>query len=112
MYLLPSSCTRRLDCVQIGQVSLCFCSFRKKPFSACTTDILCGLHGHTHIDAYNYAGGEENGLLNVTFDWFANSTFFFVLIDRENEQLDVWKISEDDSTPQYNNYQIPFNSTT
>lgn len=78
-------------------------------FSGCTTDILCGLHGHMHIDAYNYAGGEENGLLNVTFDWFADNTMHFVLVDRVNRQLNVWKV---DSTNTVQNYQVPLDKAT
>lgn len=73
-------------------------------FSGCTTDILCSLHGHTHDDAYNYTGG--NGLLSEAFDWFDNSTIHFVLVDRINRQLNVWKVEGDALT--YTNYQVPF----
>ncbi len=74
-------------------------------FSGCTTDILCGLHGHTHIDAYNYVGGTETGLMNVSFDWFDGNTVHFVLIDRVNKKLNVWKVEGDALT--CTNYQIP-----
>lgn len=76
-------------------------------FSNCTTDILCGLHGHIHMDGYNYVGG--SGLVNVTFDWFADNTLHFVLIDRVNRQLNVWKV---DSTNTVQNYQVPMDKTT
>jgi hypothetical protein len=72
-------------------------------FSGCTTDILCGLHGHTHDDAYNYTGGD--GLLSEAFDWFDNSTIHFVLVDRINRQLNIWKVEGDALT--YQNYQVP-----
>ncbi len=77
-------------------------------FSGCTTDILCGLHGHTHIDAYNYVGGIESGLLNITFDWFADTTIYFVLVDRENKQLNIWKVSNPNTGPEVQNYIVPF----
>lgn len=72
-------------------------------FSGCTTDILCGLHGHIHMDAYNYVGG--NGLMSATFDWFDGSTIHFALIDRINRQMDIWKVEGDSLT--YQNYQVP-----
>lgn len=76
-------------------------------FSNCGTDLLCAIHGHTHHDAYNYVGA--NGLVSVAFDWFADSTIHLVLIDRENRQLNIWKV---DDTPQYQNYQIPLDKPT
>ena len=72
-------------------------------FSGCTTDILCGLHGHIHMDAYNYVGG--NGLMSATFDWFDGSTIHFALVDRINRQMNIWKIEGDSLT--YQNYQVP-----
>lgn len=77
-------------------------------FSGCTTDILCGLHGHTHDDAYNYTGG--NGLLSETFDWFDNNTIHFVLVDRINRQMNIWKVDGDALT--YQNYQVPMDKPT
>lgn len=71
-------------------------------FSGCGTDILCALHGHMHVDGYNYVGGD--GLLSAAFDWFPYETFFLVLIDRVERKLDVWKLS---NTPQSLRYQIP-----
>ena len=75
-------------------------------FSGCTTDLLCSLHGHTHHDGYLYLNGVL--LVNV-FDWFADTTFFFILVDRKDNQLNVWKVSNPSSGPQVQNYQIPFN---
>lgn len=76
-------------------------------FSSCTTEVLCALHGHTHHDAYNYVG--TNGLLSVSFDWFADNTMHFVLVDRVNRQLNVWKV---DSTNTVQNYQVPLDKAT
>ena len=75
-------------------------------FSGCTTDLLCSLHGHTHHDGYLYLNGT---LLVSTFDWFADTTFFFVLIDREDNQLNVWKVSDPSDGPLVQHYRIPFN---
>ena len=74
-------------------------------FTDCTTDILCGLHGHVHIDGYNYVGGAEDGLMNAAFDWFDENTMHFVLIDRVNRMLNIWKLEGDALT--YQNYQVP-----
>ena len=76
-------------------------------FSGCTTEVLCALHGHTHYDAYNYVG--TDGLLSVSFDWFADNTMHFVLVDRVNRQLNVWKV---DSTNTVQNYQVPLDKAT
>lgn len=73
-------------------------------FSGCASPVLCSLHGHTHEDAYLYL---DDKLLVNTFDWFADNTFFMVLIDRVNRQLNVWKIEAPDGVPTYLNYQIP-----
>ena len=72
-------------------------------FSDCTTEMLCSIHGHTHADAYLYL---DDFLVN-TFDMFTDSTFFMVLIDRENRQLNVWKVCNPDTGATYQNYQIP-----
>jgi hypothetical protein len=72
-------------------------------FSSCTTEILCGLNGHMHLDAYNHIGGY--GLANMTFDWFDGNTVHFVLIDRKNRQINVWKM--EGTALSYTNYQVP-----
>lgn len=77
-------------------------------FSGCTTELLCALHGHTHYDAYNYVGSV--GVLSMAFDWFDDNTFFFALIDRVNNQLNIWKVEGDALT--WQNYQIPMDATT
>lgn len=76
-------------------------------FTNCDGELLCGLHGHMHEDSYYYIGE----LLDVCFDayYISPNAIHFVLVDRENRRLNVWKV---DSTPQYQNYQIPFDKTT
>jgi hypothetical protein len=78
-------------------------------FSACQSDLLCSLHGHTHYDAYLYL---NDSLLVNAFDWFDDNTFFFALIDRANRQLNVWKVEAPDGVPTYQNYQIPLDKPT
>ena len=75
-------------------------------FTQCDGELLCGLHGHEHSDGYFYLGG---ALLEVLFDAYfsAPKAFFFVLIDRENRQINVWKV---DDTPKVQNYQIPMDA--
>lgn len=77
-------------------------------FSGCATEILCGLNGHMHLDAYNHIGG--NGLANMTFDWFDGNTVHFVLVDRVNRQLNIWKLEGDALS--YTNYQVPMDKQT
>lgn len=76
-------------------------------FTACDGELLCGLHGHNHEDGHEYIGE----LLDVWFDalYIAPNAFHFVLVDRANRQLNVWKV---DNTPQFENYQIPFDKPT
>ena len=75
-------------------------------FTQCDGELLCGLHGHEHPDGYFYMGG---AMLEVLFDAYfsAPKAFFFVLIDRENRQVNVWKV---DDTPKVQNYQIPMDA--
>ena len=75
-------------------------------FTGCDGEVLCGLHGHNHEDGHTYIGG----LLDVWFDAYYQSPncFYFVLVDRENRQLNIWKV---DNTPQSQNFQIPFDQT-
>lgn len=78
-------------------------------FSKCTTDILCSLHGHEHKDLYNYVGATSGGLMCATFDWFDDNTIHFVLVDRENRQICVWKV---DGTNTVQHYQVPMDKPT
>lgn len=61
-------------------------------FSSCTSDIICSLHGHSHVDWYNYV----SGFPSITFDAYRydDAPFFFVDIDKDNEKVDVWKVGE------------------
>jgi hypothetical protein len=76
-------------------------------FSGCTTDILCNISGHMHIDGYNYVADADDGLLSVTLDKFVDGCIHFILVDRANRLVNVWKINNPDNTPQCVNYQIP-----
>ena len=66
-------------------------------FTQCETPLLCSLCGHTHHDGIDRAGG-SNGLMVAAFDWFNQDTLHFGIIDRENNTLNVWKLSND-TTP-------------
>ena len=75
-------------------------------FTGCTSNLLCALHGHTHRAGYNYV---SDSLLSVAFDWFANESMYFCLIDRENRKLKVWKfIGSDSDAPEYLTWVAPF----
>lgn len=77
-------------------------------FTSCDGELLCGLHGHNHEDGCEYI---NDVLLSNWFDayYISPRCIHFVLVDRENGQLNIWKV---DDTPQYQNYQIPFNKPT
>lgn len=72
-------------------------------FTKCNSDLLCSLHGHQHEDSYYYT---DDTLLSLCFDayYIAPNAIHFVIVDKENRQLNVWKV---DNTPQYQQYQIP-----
>lgn len=76
-------------------------------FTGCDGELICSLHGHVHEDKSGYYGD----MPYATFTNFYASPrcLYFVLVDRANEQLNIWKV---DSTPQYQNFQIPFNKPT
>lgn len=74
-------------------------------FSSCTSDLLCCLAGHEHIDKYSWG---NNGTIPVyIFDGygFDNHPIYYLNIDKSNKYLDVWKI---DDSPTVYNFQIPF----
>lgn len=78
-------------------------------FTNCTDNCLCAIAGHTHTDAIEYVGNANDGLLGVVFDWFADDTIHFGIIDRRNECIKVWKLSNTNDTPTVENWQKPFN---
>ena len=71
-------------------------------FTACTSDILCTLHGHEHIDYYTVV----DGMPIILFDAYRydNAPMFMLNINRDREIVDIWKY--DESCNVYN-YQIP-----
>ena len=78
-------------------------------FSSCTDNLLCALAGHTHWDGVDYIRGDSSGLLQIAFDYFQNNTIHFGLIDRKNEQIVCYKLSNDSDTPSYVRWVAPFN---
>lgn len=77
-------------------------------FTSCNGELLCALHGHKHDDGHEYVG---DVLLSAWFDayYISPKAIHFVLVDRENRRLNVWKVED---TPQYENYQVPFDKPT
>lgn len=72
-------------------------------FSNTHSNVICSLHGHSHADLYSFAQGTVN---SIVFDGTTQSyaPFYFVLIDRVNDQLVAYKVRK---TPNYNRYVIP-----
>ena len=58
-------------------------------FSACKNELLCTLHGHNHEEFYS----TQDGLTAYGADWFGNSTGTFLLVDRKNNKLKVFKFN-------------------
>ena len=76
-------------------------------FSSCTTDLVCSLHGHMHYDGYMHLG---SSLLEMSFDkYLTDWSIHFVLIDRLNEEIKVWKVSMEgaNNTPLLQSYYLP-----
>lgn len=75
-------------------------------FSACTSDLLCTLHGHQHTDRYKW-NCDEYDLPTMIFDalHYDHQPFYFVNIDRHNQRINVWKV---DDSPIFYNFQVPF----
>lgn len=68
-------------------------------FTGCENDLLVCLHGHSHSDAYNYT---ETVLSQCFANYYANTRpIYFVIVDRANRQLKVWKVT---NTPAYETY--------
>ena len=74
-------------------------------FSGCTTDLLCSLNGHSHLDSFAYS--PDGTVPAVEFDAYRydNRPLFFVNIDRTKQRLNIWKFDE---ANQIYNYQVPF----
>lgn len=75
-------------------------------FTNCTDKLLCALAGHTHYDGVDYVG--DAGVMQVAFDWFADLTIHFGLIDRRNNQIKCWKLHNESSTPGVQTWTKPF----
>lgn len=76
-------------------------------FTSCKTDLLVFLHGHDHSDGYSYG----MGTLSQCFANYYASTrpIYFVIVDRTNKQLKVWKVT---NTPAYETYTRPLVEST
>ena len=72
-------------------------------FTGTHSNVLCSLHGHSHADLYSFAQGTVNA---IVFDGMLKNyrPFYFVLIDRVNNQLVAYKVR---NTPDYTRYTIP-----
>lgn len=57
-------------------------------FSACDSELLMSLHGHTHFEAYKSLTGS---VTEFAFDWFDGNTFYFAYIDRNAKKFKCWK---------------------
>ena len=76
-------------------------------YSGLTGNLLCGIDGHLHFDCSQYTGNDE--FLCESFGSFKldqGGFMYFGLIDRENDQLNIWKIHHENLY--YENYQVPF----
>ena len=74
-------------------------------FTLCTSDLLCCLAGHEHID--KYAWGNDGTIPVYIFDGygFDDHPIYFANIDKQQQKLELWKIDE---TPHCYNFSIPF----
>ena len=77
-------------------------------FTQCETNLLCAIAGHTHTDAVQYVADANDGVLQAVFDWFADDTIHFGIIDKAQRLLKVWKISNTSNTPAIDTWQMPF----
>lgn len=79
-------------------------------FTACQTDLLCGIAGHTHTGGYSHISGE---LLSVAFTAFTNSSdMWFGLFDRDGRKLKAWRVfidsGADPTAAEVDSIEIPF----
>lgn len=74
-------------------------------FSSCTSDLLCWLAGHAHVDAFAYDNGGDVPVIIFDAYRYDNHPFYFINIDRTQEQVNVWKVDEANNIY---NYQVPF----
>lgn len=78
-------------------------------FSNCTGDLICTLHGHWHVDYFNWFG-INNDIPTVLYDalHFDHKPFYFVNINRTAERITSWKITDD---AMIQKIVIPFNES-
>lgn len=72
-------------------------------FSNCENDLLVVLHGHSHADWAHY---DLDVLSNCFLNYYESTRpIYFVLVDKVNERLRLWKVLK---TPKYYVYSVPF----
>lgn len=72
-------------------------------FSGCENDLLVVLHGHSHADWSHY---DLDVLQNCFLNYYESTRpIYFVLVDKANERLRLWKVLK---TPKYYVYSVPF----
>lgn len=58
-------------------------------FTACTSRVLCSLHGHAHEELML----SEDGMTAYVADWYGdNNSCVFGIIDRANNKLKIWEV--------------------
>lgn len=72
-------------------------------FTGCNNDLIVVLHGHSHSDWSHW----DLDVLSICFKNYyeSNRPIYFVLVDKSNERLRLWKIV---NTPAYYVYSVPF----
>lgn len=74
-------------------------------FSSCTSELLCAFAGHQHGDLYQYSSDGTVPVVVLDGMGFDNHPFYLINVDRDAEQVDVWKV---DDSPFYYKYLVPF----
>lgn len=88
-----------------GSITDCDGVSHSYDFRNCTSDLLCSLSGHSHVDIYGYS--PDGTVPAVVFDAYRydNCPLYFVNVDRTQERVNVWKFDEANGIY---NYQVPF----
>lgn len=78
-------------------------------FTACTSDLLCSLSGHSHTDYWSYS--PDGTVPALVFDAYRydNTPLFMLNVDRTRQRINVWKF---DIANNVYNYQVPFEEAT
>lgn len=74
-------------------------------FTGCTSDLLCAMAGHEHLDLYQYSSDSNVPVILFDAMGYDYHPIFMVNVDRDNEKIDVWKVDE---SPTFYKFSIPF----